>query len=78
MILAHFNEAPLDRRLDESRLFKLSTICLFLLELQKVLCLCSQVDSEGLHWLLWSQLAASKTICIHFEVVRLRVAGSQS
>ena len=50
LILAHFDGDLLDRKLDKSRLFELSIICLLLLGLQKVLCLCSQVDSEGLHW----------------------------
>ena len=50
LILAHFDGDLLDRKLDESRPFDLSIIYLLLLGLQKVLCLCSQVDSEGLHW----------------------------
>ena len=50
LILAHFDGDPPDQKWDESRLFELSIICLFLLELQKVLCLCFQADSVGLHW----------------------------
>ena len=50
LILAHFDGDLPDQKLDKSRLFELSIICLLLLGLQKVLCLCSQVDSEGLHW----------------------------